>query len=75
MLGDIVHLVIAVWSTGDSFGHDSGAHSECFGVFKTKEEADKKCKELELDTKSPLPWLGYFENLESVETYQFSVGV
>ena len=70
--GDIVHLAIAVWSTGDSFGHDHGAYSECFGVYRTAAEAAQRCNELE-KANGNYPWLGYFESLDSAEAYSFIV--
>jgi len=66
--GDTIFLVIAVWSDGDSFGHDSGARSEIFGVYKTFTEARERESELENGSaKDPyLPWNGYFESLDYV---------
>lgn len=64
---DLIYVVVAVWSTGDSFGHDDGANSEIFGVFKTYEEAEEyenNLKEGKGYGKYQLPWDGYFESLD-----------
>ena len=84
--GDVVYVVVAVWSTGDSFGHDDGSCSEVFGSFKTYEEAEKFKTELEnVSTKDYdftfkigdrdvyVPWVGYFESLDYVEIVSGSV--
>lgn len=70
-------LVIAVWSTGDSFGHDSGYNAEIMCVQptiadarKTKEilEKAKGGEELPNGNKVPgwIPWNGYFERLDYI---------
>lgn len=38
-MGDIAFVVWAVWSSGDSFGHESGASSEALGIFKDAKAA------------------------------------
>jgi hypothetical protein len=80
--GDVVYAVVAVWSTGDSFGHDDASNSEVFGSFQTYEEADKFKTELENikdhdgsynftfeigGRKIYVPWIGYFESLDYIE--------
>lgn len=45
--GDTLYPLIAVWSTGDSFGNDDGAQMEMFTVYRTYEEADKAKKIME----------------------------
>lgn len=85
--GDVVHVVVAVWSTGDSFGHDEGAQCEVFGVYKDLEKA-KACEEaLEKATEYELiiktesgktlklhcPWHGYFESLDYVQVLTMTV--
>lgn len=75
-VGDIIYLVIAVWSTGDSFGHDMGANSEIFGVFKTYEEAEKLKTNLKTGNgydKYQLPWDGYFESLDYITIHSRTV--
>lgn len=80
--GDTIYLVIAVWSTGDSFGHDEGACSEVFGAFKTNAEAEDFARVLASKEKITVegsyyslyrPWDGYFEHLNSIEVYPFVV--
>lgn len=76
--GDKIYVVVAVWSTGDSFSHHSQGESEIFGVFKTEEEADNFKTYFETVStdnyyvdwggrKIHLPWYGYFEHLDYVE--------
>lgn len=68
-------MVYAIWSTGDSFGHDEGAYCECFGIYQTWEEAEARRKELSEPAKgvdgygypSYHPWDGYFESLVSLD--------
>lgn len=77
--GDTVYIVVAVWSTGDSFSSDRGRYSEIFGVFKDASEAMEYEKFLDstqdnrydynLKNKSiNYPWYGYFEGLDYVQT-------
>lgn len=79
--GDVVYVVVPVWSTGDSFGNDEGSNSEVFGCFKTFEEANNFKNELESpketgdyslkykigDREIYIPWGGYFESLDYIE--------
>jgi hypothetical protein len=67
--GDVLHVVVAVWSDGNSFGHDSGRNSEVFGCFKTYEEAEELQNNLEEKNgykPHQLPWDGYFESLDYI---------
>lgn len=68
--GDECYVVIAVWSSGDSFGRDSGYGAEIFGAYKTLAEATARKKELEaVDSNGKdyrYPWVGYFEYLDYV---------
>lgn len=75
-------VVWAVWSTGDSFGQSRGGQAEAFGIFTDINSADELQKALEsyngtedlnLTTSdgqvfkiSYVPWLGYFESLDTV---------
>jgi hypothetical protein len=43
----VVYLVYAIYSTGDSFGHDSGYGIEFISVFKTQDKADKCAEQIE----------------------------
>lgn len=65
--GDDYYAVVAVWSTGDSFGWDTDYCCECFGVYKTEAEAEAKKKKLEKDKSHSVPWNGYFESLTDIE--------
>lgn len=44
--GDKCFVVWVQWSSGDSFGHHSGAYSEAFAVFKDKVRAEAFAKAL-----------------------------
>ena len=76
------YLLYAIYSTGDSFGHDDGHCIEYFGLYEEKDleiaKADQKKLETFERTDSErlcklsnqsvyLPWNGYFESLDSVE--------
>lgn len=67
--GDPIVLVVAVWSTGDSFHRADGEYAEVFGAFKTREEATAYAAKLRgnEDIDVYRPWLGYFESLDEVE--------
>lgn len=80
-VGDEVFVVVAVYSTGDSFGHDAGANVEVLGIYKSCGKAKKaklaadECKDSNLVVKTEsgknlelyCPWNGYFESLDYVE--------
>lgn len=83
---DALHyLVYALYSTGDSFGHDSG-RIEFIDLFKTESDANdchellKKAKDGSARIKSgggkaytfSVPWIGYFDRLESIEIESFN---
>lgn len=90
--GDTVFLVVIVYSTGDSFGHDDGACSEIMYVSKDKKDAEYVCSLIEENryvddgtskkyeelidklfedrNVAYLPWMGYFEHLDSVEVLE-----
>jgi hypothetical protein len=73
--GDVLHLVVAVSSTGDSFGRDSGRCSEVMGVFRTGEEADACQASLEgLGVEGTWrPWDGYFDSLDYITVLEETV--
>lgn len=50
--GDSVIVVYAVYSTGDSFGHDEGACKEVIDVFKDMDKAEACVRAIESTTKS-----------------------
>lgn len=71
-------LLYAVYSTGDSFGHDQGAEIEFIELFTDAKDA----KELEMllrhsegnsvffnRMKYYIPWNGYFDHLDSLEQH------
>lgn len=79
-VGDTIWLVVAVWSTGDSFGQDSGAHSEIFGAFDNPGQAysfeeQLKSGHVRTNTGKPLylPWSGYFESLDYTSVLERTV--
>jgi hypothetical protein len=77
--GVAYYLLYAIYSTGDSFGHDEGAEIEYYGLFKPDEveagkrlmaalKANKKEYSIEFEGKSyHCPWTGYFESLDELE--------
>ncbi|MCS4088746.1 hypothetical protein [Rhizobium sp. BK176] len=74
--GDTAHLVIAVWSAGDSFSNRVGAHSEIMSAHKEAKnalEAKRILEKTEVGVTLPdgfevrhIPWVGHFERLEYV---------
>lgn len=75
-------LLYAVYSTGDSFGHDAGANIEYFGLFEKYETAKLNEKRLKtmtdggpctlltdfgIDFDIFIPWFGYFERLDYID--------
>ncbi len=44
--GNLYHLLYAVYSTGDSFGHDEGKCFEVIGVYKSRKVAEENEKRL-----------------------------
>lgn len=71
--GAVVHVVMAIWSTGNSFGNSVRAESEIMGIFEdAKEAAALQARLSDWDSEAPmngrlLPWYGYFERLDEVE--------
>ena len=49
--GDTIYIVYAVYSTGDTFGTDSGGEIELVSVHKTKELAEKNVRMINSRTK------------------------
>lgn len=55
--GKLYHLLYAVYSTGDSFGHDAGACFETIGLYKSRhiaEENEKRLREGKPSKKAPI---------------------
>lgn len=83
--GKIYHVLYAVWSTGDSFGHDEGLRFEVLGVYKNRkvaEQNEKRLREgsgnvrLKMEGREDTheyytPWSGYFESLDTLEVLSF----
>jgi len=61
------YLVYVVYSTGDSFGHDSGYGIEYIDMYKTYEEATKVQKALE--NESPEFKYGVGENMIQIKNH------
>lgn len=83
--GDVVYAVYVVYSTGDSFGHDSDARLEFISVHKDKAIAERNLAAIE-SSQTPLeihqdngqaismgyvPWEGYFESLSYARCEEF----
>ena len=70
-----VYLVTVIYDSGDTFGTSHG-NVEVVGVFDSLEKANKIKKQIEHEEKHPKetsklniykPWIGHFENFNSVE--------
>lgn len=67
------YAVYAVWSSGDSFGHDENSNFELFGLYEAREEAEKERNRLAADTSHEVPWNGYFEDLTLLEVKEVTL--
>ena len=88
-VGDKVYVVYAVYSTGDSFGHDEGRDIEFVSWHRDEEIAKQNVQSLiqgntkgyhytiKLDNGSEItrycPWDGYFESLDYAEYREFII--
>jgi hypothetical protein len=70
--GDIVWLVWAQYSTGDSFGSYGGQYELC-GAFASEADAGKEAARLTSVTDYSVPWNGYFESLDFIKVEPFEV--
>lgn len=81
--GDQLYALIAIYGTGDSFGHDGG-QVEFVDVFLTDTDARAAKRALEdgegkyyrqdgTVIKYSAPWDGYFESLTSLDAYCLTV--
>lgn len=61
-----VHVVYAIWSSGDSFGHDERYCCEALSVHLTRKEAQAEVERLKTITDYSVPWNGYFESLDEL---------
>lgn len=59
--GEIYHLLYAVYSTGDSFGHDEGRNFEAIGVYKDRKVAEENEKRLTSAPKKGANWDDQFK--------------
>ncbi|MCZ7862806.1 hypothetical protein O9X98_15630 [Agrobacterium salinitolerans] len=74
--GDIAHIVIAVWSSGDSFSSHSGHDSEIMSAHKSSANAEESKRILETAKAGvslpdgfevrQIPWEGHFEHLDYI---------
>jgi len=72
-IGDHVFVVVAVWSTGDTFGHDENSYAEVMAIYNDiiqASEAERMLNEAKGPVLLPhgyevryLPWAGYFDSL------------
>lgn len=70
--GDIVWLVWAQYSTGDSFG-SYGAQYELCAVFKNEIDANTEAERLQSCNDYSVPWNGYFETLDFIKVQPMKV--
>lgn len=64
--GDTVHVLMAVYTTGDSFGHDGGQYEVLFASGDINKVNEKK-EFYKNVTDFSVPWNGYFENLDDLK--------
>lgn len=79
--GQIYHVLLGIYSTGDSFGHDENARVEYFDIFEHYNDSRKSYEELARCSRyqyllytnhqgRPVkvynPWNGYFESLSEL---------
>jgi hypothetical protein len=71
--GDIGHLLIVRYSTGDTFSHTNG-YWKIIGFYKDAKEAIATRDKIEDDSyEGHKPWFGYFESLENIELHTLVV--
>jgi hypothetical protein len=72
-VGDRIYVVVAVWGTGDTFGHDENYCMDVVSAHIDRETAYKSQKKCESNSNTPLylgdgyilnyiPWSGYFDS-------------
>lgn len=80
-LGDTVHVVVAVYSTGDTFGRDGG-QTTVLDAFTDVDKANAlRARAADVDDftfthdgkEYRADWTGYFEHLDSVEVWGVEV--
>jgi hypothetical protein len=82
--GKTYYAVIAIYSTGDSFGRDEASNYEVLDIYETEDSADDAIKSLTVDVNGNkmtftmsngatvtnyCPWVGYFQSLDTIEVY------
>lgn len=86
-VGDQLFVIVAEYSTGDSFGHDENACIEVITAHRYREVAEHNCNILRninefsadifLDDgrifKTHIPWTGYFESLTEIHLLERTV--
>lgn len=81
-----IYLVLAVWSTGDSFGNDDGACCEIFAAYSNRKDAEKAEELLSAATDmfegvelpdgfklTYIPWQAYFESLNYIKIVEGTI--
>lgn len=68
-VGDRPFVVVAIWSTGNSFGYDENYYAKIVHINLNEQDARAWVEEA-LKTKDlTMPWNGYFEHLTSIDIY------
>lgn len=70
--GDVIWLVWAQYSTGDSFGSYGGRYELC-SVFDNEIDALIEKERLQGVDDYSMPWIGYFESLDFIRAEAFTV--
>lgn len=65
-IGQAVYGVVAIVSSGDSFGQYHGKYCELMSAHHTREEALERVEHLRSVTDYSVPWNGYFDSLDSL---------
>lgn len=68
--GDVIHVVIAEYSSGSTFGHDENGYVEVLAATVDAEKA-LKFAEVARTAEGYLPWNGYFDHLNQIEVHSF----
>lgn len=73
--GEVAHVVLVHYTTGDTFGHSEG-NAAYVDAFKSLDDAQNLIKLIRngmCPTDYHMPWIGYFEELETVRVVTFTV--
>lgn len=71
--GQKVYLIYAIYSYGDSFGHDENGGLELCGIYQTYDEAEGERVRLVGVEDYRVPWNGYFNSLTTLEVKEVEV--